>query len=287
MKLTLLALVAMVSSFNTMAASISPSMSAEQFCSDRESSNFVKELTDDSDNLMGFSNNGGLINGGVCWWHSRFQRNSLYLTIYNPQENKPTRKEAKKIIGQIRAGTDAVIIPGYSNFYEFSRDYKADIQSELEAWQKMDGIVKFNWVVGLSGSHTVSAEDLKEKMDRLYDYVKIKGNIAYQKLQIKGIVAHAWLVIDMVETDDGYILKVLDSNFPHSTQQYEWKPNQTSFYHRYYGKFTPYLERELELDNVKLAIMKTCQPEQYAAIKEKEKEERKKQEARKPKSGKN
>ena len=51
--------------------------------------NYSSETT----NLMSFKNQGGLFNGGVCWWHSRFQRNIFYLSIFRPDLNKPLKSE--------------------------------------------------------------------------------------------------------------------------------------------------------------------------------------------------
>nr|BDT26896.1 hypothetical protein BHI3_03620 [Bacteriovorax sp. HI3] len=269
MKSTILALLAFAS-MSAMAATATPSQSEEQFCADRDSSSYTKDLTKSYTNLMAFQNRGGLANGGVCWWHSRFQRNALYLTIYKPAEKKPTISEAEKLISKIRSGKDIIEIPGFSNFNEFSGAYRSLIQRELEKWQKSDGIVKFNWVIGLSGSNEVEAPKLKEMMDELYDYVEVQGNIAYQKLQIKGVTAHAWLVVNMKQVDGGYDLEIIDSNFQHQTTIYKYRDGMTSFNHYYYGNFVPYLERKGEMDQLSMAILKKCKPEEYKERKKKE-----------------
>jgi hypothetical protein len=274
MKLIILASMALTFSFNVM-SQVTPSQSSEQFCADRSESSFVKSLTQYPQNLLTFQNHGGLGNGGVCWWHSRFQRNALYLTIYKPGEDYPSKEEAVKIISKIRSGKEVVTIRGFKNFSEFSSAYSAQIQKELESWQKSDGIVKFNWVMGLKGNNTVSSEKLEAMMSELYEYVTVKGNIAYEKLQIKGIVAHSWLVINMKKVTDGYDLEVIDSNSQYQTTIYKYRYGQTSFSHWAYGEFVPYLERANELDKVNDAILKVCNPEQY---KEKMKKEREAQE---------
>lgn len=238
--------------------SISPSQSVEQFCSDRSSPSFSKDLTQNSANLMAFQNRGGLANGGVCWWHSRFQRNALYLTLYAPAEDRPTKAEAEKIIDKIRSGKEIVEIPGFRNFREFSYTHQKEIQRVLEKWQKSDGVVKFNWVIGLSGENIVSAEKMKEMMDELYQYVEVEGNIAYEKLQIKGITAHAWLVVNMKAVDGGYDLQIIDSNFNSQTMVYSYREGQTNFSHYYYGDFTPYLERKGEMEKINQVISSAC-----------------------------
>lgn len=262
MKSTLLALAALACSFSAM-ASVTSSQSMDQFCADRASIKSVKELTQASENLMGFANRGGIGNGGVCWWHSRMQRNALYLTIYKPAERRPTTAQAKVIVEKIRAGKDIVVIPGFDNFNEFSLAYRSVIQRELEKWQKGDGVLRFNWVIGLKGSSTIDADKMKDMMDELYDYVEVQGNIAYEKLQIKGIVAHAWLVVNMKKVGNGYDLQVLDSNYQNQTQLYQYRPGMTSFNHYFYGNFVPYLERKGEMSKLANVILKKCNPEEY------------------------
>src|SRR5438270_754213 len=43
---------------------------------------------------LSFGNTGGIAHGGVCWWHSRFQRAAIYLTIFRPDLPKPSHRKA-------------------------------------------------------------------------------------------------------------------------------------------------------------------------------------------------
>lgn len=192
---------------------------------------------------MSFGNHGGIINGGVCWWHSRFQRNAIYLTIYKPHLPRPTVEEAKALIKQIREARNVIVIPGFRNFSEFSSVHEAQIQRELEKWQKGDGVIRFAWVRGLSGTSSVAGDELKKIMDDMYNEVEVKKNIAYNKLQFPGVVAHAWLVVHMEKVSGGYNLEILDLN-----------------YQGYY-RFTPYLERTSEMDRILEVIKKKCSGE--------------------------
>lgn len=268
MKSTILALAALACSFSAM-ASMTASQSMDQFCADRSDLTSVKELTSNSSNMMAFQNRGGLGGGGVCWWHSRMQRNALYLTIYKPAEARPSAEEAAIIVAKIRDGKEIITIPGYRNFAEFSTKHQSQIQRELEKWQKGEGILKASWVIGLKGESTVGASELKIMMDELYKYVVVDGNIAYQKLQIKGITAHAWLVVNMKKNNNGYDLQVIDSNFPSWTKIYKYTEGMTSFNHDYYGNFTPYLERTGEMEKLALTVLKKCNPDEYESRKKK------------------
>lgn len=253
-----LILLSLLSSFTGFAKT--PSLDKEQFCNDRKDPTFVKNLAKDTGNLIGFRNFGGIGGGGVCWWHSRFQRNSLYLTIFHPDADRPTEEEAQLIIKKIRKGNEIVLVPGYNNLQEFTTDNLALLQSELEAWQLSDG-AKFAWIRGLKGSSIVTPEKLQLMMDELYEEVETQGNIAYQKLQIKGITAHAWLVVNMSKEEDGYLLEVIDSNYPRMTMFYRYEVGDTNLVHEYYGQFTPYLEETKEMAKIAMTIESTCNPQ--------------------------
>jgi len=250
-------------SFNTLAGTL-PQTKAE-FCERFEDSPEAKEvlqdLSTDSVNLMAFKNDGGLFNGGVCWWHSRFQRNALYLTIYKPHLPRPSLDEARELIKQIREAKDVIVIPGFRNFSEFSSIHEAQIQRELEKWQKGDGVIRFAWVKGLSGTSSVASDELKNIMDQLYEEVEVKKNIAYNKLQFPGVVAHAWLVVHMEKVNGGYNLEILDSNFPRSTETYRYREGDSELNYQGYYKFTPYLERTNEMDRIHEVIKKKCSDE--------------------------
>ena len=288
LKFILLAGFALISSLNAFAQS--PSTTA-RFCEDRKDERFVKALTSDPFNLMAFANVGGIGNGGVCWWHSRYQRNALYLTSYKPKSPRPTRDEALLIIKKIREANETIVIPGFEDFYSFSKEYKNEIQAELEYWQKNDGIVHFAWIKGLSGDARVSASKFKQIMDEMYQEVEINKNIAFNKLQVPGITSHAWLVIHMEKLIGGYNLEILDSNSPVETKIYKysegdqelrydfsWVEVEENNYVRktqHLFNFTPYLERTEEMEQIKRTILKKCDPEKYDVLIKKEEAEKK------------
>lgn len=210
-----------------------------------------------SDNLMSFRNRGGFGGGGVCWWHSRFQRNALYLTYYSPTAKKPDLAEARSLLRNIRNGSGVMEIKGFANFKEFSTYFESEIQKELEAWQRFESL-RGTFVRGLRGSAVVSSQFMKVLMDNLYEEVHVKNNIGYQKLQMKNVVAHAWLVINMYKHQDGYDLEVLDSNFPYQTSFYQYRYGDTHLEYENIGVFTPYLEFENEMERLKQTVRTTC-----------------------------
>ncbi|MFG1481840.1 hypothetical protein ABMA79_02015 [Halobacteriovorax sp. HFRX-2_2] len=233
----------------------------QKFCKERENKHFVRnQMMTKISAHMGFRNYGGLLNGGVCWWHSRFHRNALYLGVFRPEYSKPSEDEAKNIIKAIRRGRSVVEIPGYRNLREFSIDNDHLIQNELEAWQKTDGFINQQWVIGLLGTPKRSANGMRKMMDGLYDRVVNQGDVTYQKLQIKGIDAHAWLVVDMKKTRTGYTLYAVDSNFPGELQKVRYNYGDKFFhYNRWYGEFAPYTGRKVEIKRVKKVIKEFCE----------------------------
>lgn len=229
-----------------------------EFCARYADTSVLSAYSSESSNLMAFKNNGGLFNGGVCWWHSRFQRNIFYLSIFRPDLNAPTASEVRALIKEIRAGQSIVTIPGFSNFADFSETYKTEIQAELDAWQRFDGIVWGVWIDGLKGTTKVKPEVLKTMMDTVFQYVEVDGKIAYQKLQIKGITSHAWLIVGMKKADHGYEVGLIDSNMPRMSRNYSYKVGDTSFNEKSYGDFVPYLEFTREESRISSVAKKFC-----------------------------
>lgn len=191
--------------------SVKAAISRKEYCAKGTDVNYFKSLMYGYENRLSFVNAGGLGNGGVCWWHSMFTRNAIYLTVYRPDQRRVNRTEALTVIDDIISSRGIVEVPGYNNLYDFSRDYAQDIQRALNRWQIGDGLA-FGWLRGLVGRSRVPATELKAMMDELYQEVKV-GHVTYQKLQIPGISAHAWLVVDMSRTTNGYDLEVVDSNY--------------------------------------------------------------------------
>lgn len=234
-----------------------PTTKAE-FCARYSDLSVMAEYTGEESNLMSFKNNGGMFNGGVCWWHSRFQRNIFYLSIFRPDLPKPSDAEVKNLIKEIRAGQSIVMIPGFSNFADFSETYKVQIQAELNAWQRFDGIILGVWIDGLKGSTKVKPLVLKSMMDKVYQYVEVEKRIAYQKLQIKGITSHAWLIVGMKTGENGYEIGLIDSNMPRMSRNYSYKIGDSSFNEKSYGDFVPYLEFTREELRISSVAKKFC-----------------------------
>jgi hypothetical protein len=233
---------------------------ANAFCENRtKDSTALQNLIQKNDNQLYFTNQGGFFGGGVCWWHSRFTRSAAYLAVFDPTLPKPTDEEAKKIIQRLRSRKGMTLIPGFKNLREFSLSYRDQIQDKLNDWQRTDGVLKASWIKGLSGKSNVETEKLEQGMDELYERVQ-KGEVVYQMLQMPGIVAHAWLVVGMEKTADGYKLTVIDSNT--GTDTFTFRTGMTTFpYHGWY-KFVPYTGQVKEEKKLMNKMSKFCNGEE-------------------------
>ncbi len=234
------------------------SFSKKEFCQNHRSKSYARDLLATNPKArLGFKNQGGLVNGGVCWWHSRLTRNASYLAYYSPNKPSPSAEKVAKIVHQLRKGNGPVEIPGYDSFSSFTAWNENIVQEELDKWQKADGVLRAQWAVGLWGGSSISPSKLRKKMDELYNYVNKKKNIAYQVLQIPGIMAHAWLVVGMEKNGNGYDLKVLDSNFPLSTYIVEYQHGM-SYFTPHYGEYVPRLGKKREERKLRKTVKKFC-----------------------------
>ena len=128
--------------FAFLMSSMISSISLADYCKQSADLSFFKAQAYQTENHLGVTNHGGLFNGGVCWWHSLFQRSALYLTVFLPNQPKPNADQIEDIVHAIAAGKQVVEIPGYQNILEFSLANWPVIQKKLEEWQLVDGFLK-------------------------------------------------------------------------------------------------------------------------------------------------
>lgn len=228
------------------------------FCSISRTPQFAHTMLSEHTHRLDFLNQGGLFNGGVCWWHARFTRNATYIANFAPNEPALNEEQTKELIKEIRKADRVVTIPGYTSLKDFSRVNEELIQRELESWQRYDGFIRQQWVVGLWGLRKLPAHKMKARMQHLYDYVQIKGSIAYLKLQLKGLPAHSWLVIGMSKRSDGFELRIIDSNY-RSPISYRYRFGDKYFDSPGYGRFVPYLGKVKESRKIREIRKSFCQ----------------------------
>lgn len=242
----------------------SSAKSKAEFCEGRKDVHYFANLAHNPENMMTLENQGGIFNGGVCWWHSLFQRSSIYLTVYRPELAKPDRNLAKKIIHAIAAGKRVIEIPGYNNFKEFTLDWNKEIQSKLEAWQLEDGALKWAWIEGLSGSTTADPSVIAKTLNFVVQRAEDNGALEYTMWQFPGITAHASINIGGWNKGNTYGVTHLDSNFPQKIKEYVWAPPARAISTANYSeRFMAYVYRRSDLNDFKKAGDQYCASRSY------------------------
>lgn len=210
-------------------------------------------------NLLSFTNSGGLLGKGVCWWHSRFTRNALYLAYFLPESRKPADDQARRIIGTLMSGSAVTAVPGYGDLAGFSRDHRKTIQKTLERRQLIEGILEFAWINGLTGASSVTGQRMERLMGVVHREVSSRG-IAYVKFQTPGIDAHALLITGTEALPGGgYTVRYLDSNQPQEAELVH-NPGEGYLILRNGSTGVPYLQRSGELKNIKRLVKEFTLP---------------------------
>jgi len=173
----------------------------------------ILNMLHDRDNRLTYGNQGGLLNGGVCWWHSRFERAASYLAEFRPELPKPSESEARKISLRL-SHLKITQIPGYHNLAEFSKDHPDAIQKALNLWQIRDGFINQSWIFGLKGSSSLEPAQLEMHIKKIVQQFRDSPKPVFLMLQYPGIVAHSYLLLGVRDMENGYQLEVADSNYP-------------------------------------------------------------------------
>lgn len=219
----------------------------------------IHEALSAVEHRLSFKNRGGLINGGVCWWHSRLQRSSLYLARFAPHRPKPNPSQVRGILSALKNMNQVVLIGGYENFLAFSQDHENAIQAMLELWQKEDGIINFQWIRGISGRSELPSPELEIKMRKLHETFLKSPTPVWVMAQMKGITSHAYLIRDMEVLPSGYVLEVIDSNAPDILRYARYQFGDKSL--RVEGgknSFVPYVGFQEDFVRIKKAIESFC-----------------------------
>lgn len=248
---------------------------AEEFQKDRQTycrmshQNFLG-VGRDSRNFIPFTNPAaGIQNGGLCWWHSQFQRNLVYLGVLKPESERLSPAGERGLIKSIMRGNRVVEIPGYESVKEFLAPHKKYLIKLLEKQQLVDGFLKQAWIVGLAGRPKVPARRMAKLMHKLYNHFEEKQRLTYQFLQIKGVDAHAWLVTDIKAVDGGYDLKVIDSNYKEVKDvKYRYGDRNLSINGK--TRWVPYTWRERDFWKISRAMKSYCRSEGGSAFSQEE-----------------
>lgn len=224
--------------------------SQSALCEAYESKGFLqKRLQFETGNRLSFRNLPGPAGRGLCWWHSRFTRSALYLAVFRPDiDRKPNAQEAEEIINHLVDRDQVVEITGYSSLWDFSQDFPKEIEEALSWWSLRDTF-NLNLANAFIGQTWERPEKLSRMMDDLYHLIHDEGRVVFQTLQLPGLSAHSWLVVDMEPTPKGYQLKTVDSNY-FEVQIWNYERGQSQFDYSFtdflpvVGRFVPYVNQD-------------------------------------------
>jgi hypothetical protein len=214
------------------------------------------------ENRIAFQNDGGLVDGGVCWWHSRLQRSAVFLARFtSPEKSKPSQSQARRIIETLIRFKKVVLIPGYQNFLEFSRDYASLIQHELNQWQLRDAFLRQQWIRGLYGRYSMPAKTLRNRRNKIFRRYRLSKPGLWIMAQMPGITSHSLLLLSIDRSHDQaglhYKLRVIDSNRPMETREVWYHDGDRSL--TLSGTpFVPYVGFELDQNKIGRSLARHC-----------------------------
>ena len=205
-------------------------------------------------------NQGGLLGGGVCWWHSRLQRSALYLATFRPELPRATHGQGVAIINALAKMSQVVAIPGYASFNDFSRDYEREIIARLEAWQRSDGFLHFRWVDGLKGHWRVAPGHAPIDHDEHRRRSSTSSTACCSRsCTSTASLRTRYLVIGSRKTAQGYDIDLIDSNHPTETLTISYHVGQTSLYTADGCEaFVPYLDFDGDMGHINGALQRFC-----------------------------
>lgn len=244
--------------------------SKSEFCRRVLDKSIPKKMLDDPSNRLHFLNSGGLIGGGVCWWHSVFTRQATLFAYYAPHKKRLAGDKLYRLVRAVAHTRRPIEIPGFSNLRGFSKYARKVIQKRLEKMQMVDGFIKQHWIVGLWGhARSTDPNTLYKRVLEIQNRVEVKNEIVYLKLQIPGIVSHAWLINGVKRKGDKFIISYIDSNYMYDFVKYikegikDYSKTYTytigdNKFKRLYGGFVPHIEEVSIYKNYDRNIFNFC-----------------------------
>lgn len=214
-------------------------------------------------NRLTFDNDGGIFNGGVCWWHTRFERAAAYLAQFKPELTAPTPAEAFNIAWKLAELRGPITVPGFKNLQEFSIVHQKEIQRALEKWQMKNGTVRGVWIRGVSGRSEMEPAVLKDHIEKIIANFESKKRPAFLVLQMPGITAHAFILLDYERIQNGIDLKVIDSNYSGRVVTYEFRDGDRAIRMRgYRDTSVPYLAFDTDFVQFEKVRQQSCLKQQ-------------------------
>lgn len=184
-------------------------------------------------NLTSQENEYGPLHTGLCWWHSRMQRASIYLAVFDrPSEAPPTPQEASQIFATIAQLQAVVHIPGFRDWDSFTTAYKNEFYSYLGRWEITDTL-EFQFFRGIRPDSSHNQKALQQIQITVNNFKRIP----FLMLKRPGVLTHAWLINGMQRVADSrYKMSLIDSEISDHPALYDTDQNTFQYVNEDDGK---------------------------------------------------
>lgn len=186
------------------------------------------QTLDTADRTFLFNNPPGPTRSGLCWLHSRLQRNFAYLALWRPDLAEPSRPQILAIIDRIAHRRGVTEIPGFRNLGEFSLRFEAEL---VDAMVRMgvECVVNTNdCLARIDDSYRPSPQEFAGQMMWIYErYIQNPGEIIFVRTRalefehhvLRFFGAHSALILKMrplnaspFSANTGFEVEYIDSS---------------------------------------------------------------------------
>jgi hypothetical protein len=223
---------------------------------------FVETLRSDfMSERLGIANPDGDYKTGLCWLHSMFQRNAVYLTDFHPETGKkPQGAEVYALMRRIAEGRHVARIEGYHDVFDFTSnntDVLTRVLNEMGNCCAMGNTERRGSTCGgypfleclrriEDGPPSRDPAVQGGKMEELYDIYLLRRRVMYLRVKLasfNAFVSHSALLTEMTREPndpmqplDHWRLKLIDPNLPLNSQIVEYKVGQKAPQFLFNGK---------------------------------------------------
>ncbi|HXH73564.1 MAG TPA: hypothetical protein VNJ08_01265 [Bacteriovoracaceae bacterium] len=198
---------------------------------------------------LAFVNPPGPVNGGMCWLHTRLQRQFTYLANYEPKAKRPTHEEAMEIIDRIVQRKGVTVIPGFNDLYDFSAKYEKELTKAIDVMGWKCVANPNDCLSRVADSYVNTPAELKSTMDTFYSRTlnnpgaihSIKTRVIGESIKYSSpLSAHSLNILAMEPIRgksniigapgpiEGYKMRIIDPNLQHKVETVTYKHNDTT-----------------------------------------------------------
>ncbi len=164
----------------------------------------------------------GLMLGGLCWWHSRFQQAAWQRAIFRPDQKELSVFEVERRLIKLYKGK-VVELPAFPNWYSFSYAYRDLILQIMVREQAKDALkpsIWSQWAKTKPSPHEIFRWGRKIERDLEEggtQFIYTKEGLFRQ---------HSIVAFETIRKDNMLTISLVDSNLPHRNQVLRIRENE-------------------------------------------------------------